>query len=120
LSSDNHVRIDRRPGERYAQCHIQPIVNFGGGSVMVWAHTVIHMMIRGTVNVDRYIRDILETYDVVPFVPFIGDEFVLMHDNAKPHVANVLRTDLNQVNVATMNWSTRSPDFNPIEYLRMG
>jgi hypothetical protein len=87
---------------------------------MVWAHTVIHMMIRGTVNVDRYIRDILETYDVVPFVPFIGDEFVLMHDNAKPHVANVLRTDLNQVNVATMNWPARSPDFNPIEYLRMG
>jgi hypothetical protein len=78
------------------------------------------MMIRGTVNVDRYIRDILETYDVVPFGPFIGDEFVLMHDNAKPHVANVVRTDLNQVNVATMNWPARSPDFNPIEYLRMG
>jgi hypothetical protein len=90
------------------------------GSIDLEAHTDIHIMIRGTVNVDRYIRDILEPYDIVPFAPFIKDEFVLMQDNAKSHVANVVRTDLNQVNVATMNWPARSPDLNPIEYLCMG
>jgi hypothetical protein len=40
--------------------------------------------------------------------------------NAKSHVPNVVRTDLNQVNVATMNWPARSPDLNPIEYLYRG
>jgi hypothetical protein len=90
------------------------------GGIDLEGHTDIHIMISGTVNLDRYIRDILEPYDVVPFAPFIRDEFVLMHDNAKPHVANVVRTDLNQVNIATMNWPARSPDLNPIEYLCMG
>ena len=30
--------------------------------------------------------DILEPY-VVPYAPYIGDSFVLMHDNVRPHKA---------------------------------
>jgi hypothetical protein len=35
-NNDRRKRVFRRPGERYSQCAIHQIDNFGGGSVMVW------------------------------------------------------------------------------------
>jgi hypothetical protein len=35
-NNDRRNRVFRRPGERYSQCAIHQIDNFGGGSVMVW------------------------------------------------------------------------------------
>ena len=52
----------------------------------------------------RYITEILEEH-VIPYAPFIGREFVLMHDNATPHTARPVDNYLQEVEVNRMEWS---------------
>lgn len=63
-----------------------------------------------------YIEDIIIPY-IVPYKEFIGDNFVLMQDNARLHVARVVTNFFNEVNVKRMEWPAMSPDMNPIEHL---
>jgi DNA-binding transcriptional MocR family regulator len=80
----------RRPGQggRYAQCCFASRVPFGGGGVMIWggislaACTALVTLRRGSTNADRYICECLEEH-VVPFAPFVGADFLLMHDKAR-------------------------------------
>ena len=46
----------------------------------------------------------------------IGDAFILMHDNARDHTAQVYMTFLDDKCISVMNWIARSPDLNPIEH----
>jgi hypothetical protein len=121
-SSDKRMRVYRRPGERYAQCNIVPTVMFGGGSVMVWggitleARTELVVIPRGSITAVSYIANILEPH-VMPFAPFRGNDFLFMHDNAKPHSARIVQQNLAEVGITTMQWPARSPDLNPIEHL---
>lgn len=121
-ASDRRIPVYRRDGERYSQCNIRPSRNFGGGSIMVWGgisfwgRTELVVLERGTVTADRYIRDILAEH-VVPYAPFVGDEFVLMHDNARPHVARIVTDYLQEVNIPVLDWPACSPDLNPIEHI---
>lgn len=121
-SIDGRERLYRRQGEQNAQFNFTPTVSFGGGSVMVWggiclgARTELVVIEGGALNADRYIRDILQDH-VVPFAPHIGENFVLMQDNARPHVARCVIAFLNQVGITKMNWPACSPDLNPIEHV---
>jgi hypothetical protein len=45
------------------------------GGVCSMARTDLHVFPRGTMNSTVYVTDILEQY-VVPFAPFIGDNFI--------------------------------------------
>ena len=45
-------------------------------------------MEKGTLTANRYINECLANH-VVPFRPFIGDNFLFMHDNARAHVSYV-------------------------------
>jgi hypothetical protein len=106
-SDDRRVRVYRRPGERYAQCNIVGTVSHGGGFVMVWggissaAHTDIVIVDRGRMTACRYITEVVETY-AVRFASFIGDDFLLMDDNARSHIARVVQNYLAEVNIARM------------------
>lgn len=124
--SDRRQRVYRRPGERYSQCCIEETVAYGGGSVMVWggisltAHTALVFVdsrshTRGLTS-HRYITEILADH-VIPYAGYIGQDMLLMHDNARPHVAHVVTQYLRDVAIRTMNWPARSPDMNPIEHL---
>ncbi len=52
-----------------------------------------------------------------PFVGALGQEFVLMHDNARPHTARVVQAYQEQEGIDVMEWPAPSSDLNPIEHL---
>jgi hypothetical protein len=69
--------------------------SFGGGSIMVWIGisldvvTEFVVLDRGNSNAHRYSTNILEPV-VVPYAPFVGQDFIYMHDNRRPHIARVI------------------------------
>jgi transposase len=121
-SPDGRERVWRRTGERYAECTFSARVSFQGGSVMVWGgisketRTRLYLIPRGNLNAERYVNEILGEY-VIPHRGLIGENFVLMHDNARPHVARVVHQYLDNENIERMDWPAHSPDLNPIEHL---
>ena len=119
--SDGRVRAWRRRGERHTACCVQPTVAYGGGSIMVWAGISANgktdlVIMEGTMTSRRYITDVLEPH-VIPYAGAIGDNFMLMHDNARPHVSAVVRDYLDSESVEVKEWPACSPDLNPIEHL---
>ena len=93
-----------RKGEQHAECCVQPVTAFGGGSVMVWGGITLTnktplIQINGNLNSIRYVAEILRPH-VVPHAAAIGDGFILMDDNAHPHRGRVVTefvTDLNPI-----------------------
>ena len=65
------------------------------------AKTDLHVSGRASLNAETYIRDILDMY-VIPYAPFIGDNFILMQDNARLHVANCVTEFLNATEIRLM------------------
>lgn len=121
-SPDGRERVWRRPGERYSQCCTLETEPFGGGSIMFWGgiswetRTELVPIQGGALNALRYVETILQDH-VVPFMPFIGSESLLMHDNARPHKARCVSEYLKTTNIHTIDWPARSPDLNPIEHV---
>jgi hypothetical protein len=42
---------------------------------------------------------------------------MLMHDNARPHIAQIVNEYLDAVEIHRMIWPARTPDLNPIEHV---
>ena len=70
------------------------------------------IVVQGNLNAQGYINQILQP-EAVPFLQRHGPA-ILMHDNARPHVARIRRQFLNRNNVIEP-WPVVSPDMNPIE-----
>ncbi|KDR20647.1 Mitogen-activated protein kinase kinase kinase kinase 3 [Zootermopsis nevadensis] len=98
--------------------NVQENISFGGGSIMVWAGISIddktNLVIIRTVR--RYIHEVLEPH-VHPHALAFGENFLRMHDSARPHVAGIIREYLQEHNIAILPWPARSPDMNPIEHV---
>jgi hypothetical protein len=112
----------RRPGKRYSQCCISPRTRYNGGGIMIWAgisfeaHTDLVFVDNGAMTAHRYILECIEPY-IVPYAPFIGNNFLFMDDNTDPHMARIVVRYLEQVGIRRLPWSANSPDLNPIEHV---
>ncbi|GFV62391.1 transposable element Tc3 transposase [Trichonephila clavipes] len=96
--------------------------SYRGGGILVWAlislggHTDLHVFHGGTVTGLRYRDETLDPY-VRPYAAAIGNDFILMDDNARPHRARIVQEYLEDHGLERMEWPARSPDLNPIEHL---
>jgi transposase len=87
---------------------------------MIWAgisfeaHTDLVFVDNGAMTAHRYILEYIEPY-VVPNAPFIGDSFLFMDNNTRPHMARIVVRYLEQVGIRRLPWSANSPDLNPID-----
>ena len=87
---------------------------------MVWGGTMGRrktnlIVVQGNLSDQGYINKILQP-DAVSFLRRHGPA-ILMHDNARPHVARICRQSLNRNNVKVLPWPAVSPDMNPIEHI---
>ncbi|KAK6313289.1 hypothetical protein J4Q44_G00166360 [Coregonus suidteri] len=64
----------------------------------------------------RYRDEILRPL-VRPYAGAVGPGFLLMQDNARPHVAGVCQQFLQEEGIDAMDWPASSPDLNPIEHI---
>ncbi|KAI4881904.1 hypothetical protein NFI96_004087 [Prochilodus magdalenae] len=119
---DRRDRLWGRRGERYPACNIIQHDWFGGGSVMVWGgislegRTDLYRLDNATLTAIRYQDEILGPV-VRPSAGAVGPGFLLVHNNAWPHVVRVCRQFLENEGIDTIDWPTGSPDLNLIEHL---
>ena len=90
---DGRILVFSR-GERFADNCLIERDRFGGGSVMVWGGIMGRrktnlIVVQGNLNAQGYINQILQP-EAVPFLQRHGPA-ILMHDNARPHVARIYR-----------------------------
>ncbi|KAI4888917.1 hypothetical protein NFI96_005924 [Prochilodus magdalenae] len=119
---DRCDRLWRHSGECYAACNTIQHDRFGGGPVMVWGgislegRTDLYRLDNGTLTAIRYQDEILGPV-VKPYAGAVGPGFLLVHNNARPHVARVCRQFLENEGIDTIDWPTGSPGLNSIEHL---
>ena len=88
-------RVWRRPGERYQDDCIIQLDCYSTGSLMVWggismaAWTDLLILHQGCMTAQRYWDEVVDVH-VRPYTAAIGDYFILMDDNAPPHLARII------------------------------
>ena len=88
---------------------------------MVWAgisydrRTDLHVLMNENVTGLRYRDEILSSY-VVHYAGAVGQDFILMDDNATAHLSRIVTAFLDQHGIERMDWPARSPDLNPIDH----
>ncbi|GFT74010.1 transposable element Tcb2 transposase [Trichonephila clavipes] len=88
-----HLLIWREQRTRYHQSNTVERHSYRGGGILI---------------LDPYVR---------PYAAAIGNDFILMDDNARPHRARIVKEYLEDHGLERMEWPARSPDLNPIEHL---
>jgi hypothetical protein len=88
---------------------------------MVWGGITAHsrtplVILAGNLTGMRYRDEIVQPY-VIPFIQAQANNVTFQQDNARPHVARVVRAYLTQQNVDLLPWPAVSPDLSPIEHV---
>ena len=108
LHSDNiRILIWRERGTRNNPAFVHESVRFDGGGVMVYAGismdgcTDLHIIRIGAFSCRRYRDEILRPIEV-PYAEAIGDDFILMDDNCRPHRAILVEDFLFEEGIVRM------------------
>jgi len=98
--ADGRARVYRRQGERFAPVCVRQHDRFSGGCVMVCEQKTWLIVIRGNLNAQRYIDEVLNA-ETIPFMQR-NAPVVFQHDKARPHTARITCARLAAANVNTM------------------
>lgn len=115
------TRVWRRSGNVERLQHVQEVYTYRGGTVMVWGGITIGgrtepIFPNGFLRAQQYLNTILEPI-VRPWAGAVGQNFHLMHDNARPHIAANVTNWLTNEGIEVLPWPAQSPDLNPIEHV---
>ncbi|GFU99660.1 transposable element Tcb2 transposase [Trichonephila clavipes] len=108
-SDSGRLLIWREQRTRYHQSNTVERHSYRGGGILVWAgislggHTDLHVFHGGTVTGLSYRDEILDPY-VRPYAAAIGNDFILMDDNARPHRARIVEEYLEDHGLERMEW----------------
>ncbi|GFX65395.1 transposable element Tcb2 transposase [Trichonephila clavipes] len=123
VHQDNRrIFIWRDRGSKNNHAFVHESVRFGCGGVLVYGGisidgcTDLYIIRDGTLTAQRY-RDEIFRLIVVPYAAAIGDAFILIDDNCKPHRANLVEDFLFEEGIVRMEWPACSPDMDPIEHI---
>nr|CAH7765651.1 unnamed protein product [Callosobruchus chinensis] len=73
-------------------------------------------LIPGTMTGAYYLQNTINAI-VQPLRNEIGDQFIFMDDNTRPHRTRAVQQALENENIARLEWPAMSPDMNPIEHV---
>uniref|UniRef100_A0A1I7X548 HTH_Tnp_Tc3_2 domain-containing protein n=1 Tax=Heterorhabditis bacteriophora TaxID=37862 RepID=A0A1I7X548_HETBA len=105
FGSDGNKYVRRRPGDEFMpKCAILSIKH-GRGSVRVWAP--FNRNGPGPLHIIESITDSI----------YYGRNRISQQDNDPKHSSNATKCWLHQKKITKMEWSSNSPDLNPIEHL---
>ncbi|GFU87077.1 transposable element Tcb2 transposase [Trichonephila clavipes] len=107
--NNRRIFIWRECGSRNNPASVHESVRFGGGGVLVYGsisidgRTDLYIIRDGPLTARRYSDEILRPI-VVPYAAAIGDDFILMDDNCRPHRANLVEDFLFEEGIVRMEW----------------
>ncbi|GFS68776.1 transposable element Tcb1 transposase [Trichonephila clavipes] len=113
--------IWRAPGTRYHQESTIERHRYCGAGWLVWGGIILgsrtDLHVQSVTMTGHIYRDVILEQHVRLFRGAMGDEFLFMDDNARPHRANIVDECLQSEDITRMDWPAYSPDLNPIEHV---
>ena len=105
------------PKERFDELNVAEHGRYGKGSVNIWkginvnGKTDLNAIENETLTALRYCNEILYQF-VRPYAGSIGQEFILMDYNVRPHRAHVTNAYLEHETIVYMDWPVWSLDLS--------
>lgn len=120
FSDSRRVRVWTLPRVPRNQRQVQVVYPYKGGTTMVWGgicfngRTDLHIC-QGNMNGFQYQNQIIN--NILPmFRAAIGEQFVFLDDNARPHRTAAVLNDIERLRITHLQLPPRSPDLNCIEH----